>query len=89
MRSLASFLLGACRRCWCLFLPFHTPSLAQNQSDLRLLFVGSDGDGRYDAKDSGAFDKYGIQADVIFISSGPVVVQGIDRGRFARRKRSN
>jgi len=32
------------------------------------------------AKDSGAFDKYGIQADVIFISSGPVVVQALIGG---------
>ena len=40
------------------------------------------------AKDSGAFDKYGIQADVIFISSGPVVVQALI-GAICRRKRSN
>ena len=32
------------------------------------------------AKDSGAFDKYGIPADIIFISSGPVVVQALIGG---------
>jgi len=32
------------------------------------------------AKDSGAFERNGIQADVIFISSGPVVVQALIGG---------
>ena len=32
------------------------------------------------AKDSGAFEKNGIQADLIFISSGPVVVQALIGG---------
>ena len=32
------------------------------------------------AKESGAFEKYGLQTDIIFISSGPVVVQALIGG---------
>jgi ABC-type nitrate/sulfonate/bicarbonate transport system substrate-binding protein len=32
------------------------------------------------AKEIGAFEKYGINADLIFISSGPVVVQALIGG---------
>jgi NitT/TauT family transport system substrate-binding protein len=32
------------------------------------------------AKESGALDKYGLQSDIIFISSGPVVVQALIGG---------
>ena len=39
--------------------------------------VGPAGTGLWMAKESGAFEKYGIDADLIFISSGPVVVQAL------------
>src|SRR5258707_608453 len=42
--------------------------------------IGSMATGVWMAKEVGAFDKYGIQADVIFISSGPVVVQALIGG---------
>src|SRR5581483_7782650 len=42
--------------------------------------IGSMATGVWVAKDSGAFDKYGIPADIIFISSGPVVVQSLIGG---------
>jgi NitT/TauT family transport system substrate-binding protein len=42
--------------------------------------VGPMATGVWMAKDSGAFEKYGIQADIIFISSGPVVVQALIGG---------
>jgi NitT/TauT family transport system substrate-binding protein len=42
--------------------------------------VGPMATGVWMAKESGAFDKYGIQADIIFISSGPVVVQALIGG---------
>src|ERR1043165_1344740 len=42
--------------------------------------IGSMATGVWVAKDSGAFDKYGIPADIIFISSGPVVVQALIGG---------
>ena len=37
--------------------------------------VGPAGTGLWMAKEIGAFEKYGIDADLIFISSGPVVVR--------------
>src|ERR1051325_7231560 len=42
--------------------------------------IGSMATGVWVAKDSGAFEKYGIPADIIFISSGPVVVQALIGG---------
>ena len=42
--------------------------------------IGSMATGVWMAKDSGAFDKYGIPADIVFISSGPVVVQALIGG---------
>src|SRR5258705_11983136 len=42
--------------------------------------IGSMATGVWMAKESGAFDKYGIPADIIFISSGPVVVQALIGG---------
>ena len=39
--------------------------------------VGPAGAGLWMAKEIGAFEKYGIDADLIFISSGPVVVQAL------------
>jgi NitT/TauT family transport system substrate-binding protein len=42
--------------------------------------VGPAGTGLWMAKETGAFAKYGINADLIFISSGPVVVQALIGG---------
>src|SRR5712692_1756290 len=42
--------------------------------------IGAMATGVWMAKDSGAFEKYGLQSDVIFISSGPVVVQALIGG---------
>ncbi|HXG51155.1 MAG TPA: ABC transporter substrate-binding protein [candidate division Zixibacteria bacterium] len=42
--------------------------------------IGPMATGVWMAKESGAFEKYGIQADIIFISSGPVVVQALIGG---------
>src|SRR3970282_137942 len=39
--------------------------------------VGPAGTGLWMAKEIGAFEKYGIDADLIFISAGPVVVQAL------------
>jgi ABC-type nitrate/sulfonate/bicarbonate transport system substrate-binding protein len=39
--------------------------------------VGPAGIGLWMAKEIGAFDKYGIDAELIFVSSGPVVVQAL------------
>jgi NitT/TauT family transport system substrate-binding protein len=42
--------------------------------------VGPSGIGLWMAKEIGAFEKYGVNADLIFISSGPVVVQALIGG---------
>ncbi|HLN85638.1 MAG TPA: ABC transporter substrate-binding protein [Candidatus Limnocylindrales bacterium] len=42
--------------------------------------VGPAGTGLWMAKEIGAFEKYGVDADLIFISSGPVVVQALIGG---------
>jgi NitT/TauT family transport system substrate-binding protein len=42
--------------------------------------VGPGSTGIWMAKDIGAFDKYGIQSDIIYISSGPVVAQALIGG---------
>jgi NitT/TauT family transport system substrate-binding protein len=55
-------------------------SLAQTKMTIAYSSLGPMATGIWMAKDSGAFDKYGIQADVIFISSGPVVVQALIGG---------
>ena len=55
-------------------------SLAQTKVTFAYSSLGPMATGVWMAKDSGAFDKYGIQADLIFISSGPVVVQALIGG---------
>src|ERR687895_1598865 len=64
------------------FVGAHVYSAAEAQSGLKFAYssVGSMATGVWMAKESGAFDKYGIQADIIFISSGPVVVQALIGG---------
>lgn len=42
--------------------------------------VGPAGTGLWMAKEIGAFEKYGLQTELIFISSGPVVVQALIGG---------
>src|SRR5713226_7248607 len=42
--------------------------------------IGAMATGVWMAKDSGAFEKYGLQSDVVFISSRPVVVQALIGG---------
>jgi ABC-type nitrate/sulfonate/bicarbonate transport system substrate-binding protein len=42
--------------------------------------VGPAGTGLWMAKEIGAFEKYGIDADLIFISAGPIVVQALVGG---------
>jgi len=42
--------------------------------------IGSQATGVWMAKEIGAFEKYGMQADLIYIASGPVVVQALIGG---------
>lgn len=53
---------------------------AQVKMTIAYSSVGPGSTGIWMAKDIRAFDKYGIQADIIYISSGPVVVQALIGG---------
>jgi ABC-type nitrate/sulfonate/bicarbonate transport system substrate-binding protein len=57
-------------------------SVAEAQTKMTIAYssVGPMATGVWMAKESGAFDKYGIQADIIYIASGPVVVQALIGG---------
>src|SRR5215470_9681463 len=57
----------------------HT-SLAQTKMTIAYSSIGPMATGVWMAKESGAFDKYGIQADIILITSGPVAVQSLIGG---------
>lgn len=63
-------------------LCIHVCAAAQAQSRSKFAYssVGSMATGVWMAKESGALDKYGLQSDIIFISSGPVVVQALIGG---------
>ena len=53
---------------------------AETRVTLAYSSVGSMATGVWMAKEVKAFEKYGIQSDIIFISSGPVVVQALIGG---------
>ncbi len=55
---------------------------AQAQTKMTIAYssIGPMATGIWMAKESGAFDKYGIQADIILITSGPVAVQSLIGG---------
>src|SRR5262245_16497210 len=55
-------------------------SLAQTKMTIAYSSIGPMATGVWMAKESGAFDKYGIQADIILITSGPVAVQSLIGG---------
>jgi NitT/TauT family transport system substrate-binding protein len=80
MRSLANYLVGSLPAVLAFVFVLPHASLAQTKMTIAYSSLGPMATGVWMAKDSGAFDKYGIQADVIFISSGPVVVQALIGG---------
>ena len=57
----------------------YLPTTARAQHKIRFAYssVGPMAAGVWMAKEAKIFDKYGVQADVVFISSGPVVVQAL------------
>jgi NitT/TauT family transport system substrate-binding protein len=80
MRQLAKFLIGSLPSVLVFVFALPHASLAQTKLTFAYSSLGPMATGVWMAKDSGAFDKYGIQADLIFISSGPVVVQALIGG---------
>jgi ABC-type nitrate/sulfonate/bicarbonate transport system substrate-binding protein len=64
------------------FLPFFFLVSSAEAAELkRITFgystLGAMATGAWVAKETGAFEKHGIQADLIYIASGPVVVQAL------------
>jgi ABC-type nitrate/sulfonate/bicarbonate transport system substrate-binding protein len=57
-----------------------SPAQAQTRISFAYSSIGAMATGVWMAKESGAFDRNGISADLIFISSGPVVVQALIGG---------
>jgi ABC-type nitrate/sulfonate/bicarbonate transport system substrate-binding protein len=57
-----------------------TAAYAQTKMTIAYSSIGPMATGVWMAKDSGAFDKYGIQSDIILITSGPVSVQALIGG---------
>jgi NitT/TauT family transport system substrate-binding protein len=57
-----------------------TTAQAQTKMTIAYSSIGPMATGVWMAKESGAFDKYGIQADIILITSGPVAVQSLIGG---------
>jgi ABC-type nitrate/sulfonate/bicarbonate transport system substrate-binding protein len=53
---------------------------AQTKMTIAYSSIGPMASGVWMAKESGAFEKYGIQADIILITSGPVAVQALIGG---------
>jgi ABC-type nitrate/sulfonate/bicarbonate transport system substrate-binding protein len=66
----------------CMGVCSHNDHAAQAEAKITFAYssIGSMATGVWMAKESKAFEKYGIQADIIFISSGPVVVQSLIGG---------
>jgi NitT/TauT family transport system substrate-binding protein len=56
------------------------PAQAQTKMTVAYSSIGPMATGLWMAKDSGAFEKYGLQADIILITSGPVAVQSLIGG---------
>jgi NitT/TauT family transport system substrate-binding protein len=56
------------------------PAHAQTKMTVAYSSIGPMATGVWMAKESGAFEKYGIQGDIILITSGPVAVQSLIGG---------
>lgn len=59
------------------FLAAHASAAGPRRITFGYSSVGAMAAGVWTAKEIGAFEKYGIEADLIYISSGPVVVQAL------------
>ncbi len=84
-RRLMKYLCGLWDRCMLavlIFLFLGAASYAAEMKKLTLGYstVGPAGTGLWMAKEIGAFEKHGLNTDLIFISSGPVVVQALIGG---------
>jgi NitT/TauT family transport system substrate-binding protein len=67
---------------WIVLLPWFCRAEALGQTKMTVAYssIGPMATGVWMAKESGAFEKYGLQADIILITSGPVSVQSLIGG---------
>ena len=65
---------------FCFSIPVSATAAETKKITFGYSTIGAMATGVWMAKEIGAFEKYGIQADLIFISSGPVVVQALIGG---------
>ena len=63
-----------------LLLGSHALAAAPRKVTIGYSTIGPMATGLWMAKEIGVFDRYGIQADLVYISSGPVVVQALIGG---------
>jgi NitT/TauT family transport system substrate-binding protein len=80
MRQLVKRLIWDLAVVLVLIVAFPRPLLAQPKVTFAYSSIGSMATGVWMAKEIGAFEKNGVQGDLIFISSGPVVVQALIGG---------
>ena len=80
MRQLVKCLIWDLAAVLVLIVALPRPLLAQPKVTFAYSSIGSMATGVWMAKEIGAFEKNGVQGDLIFISSGPVVVQALIGG---------
>jgi ABC-type nitrate/sulfonate/bicarbonate transport system substrate-binding protein len=78
MRDRSRFISSAAIFALLVFCQF--PAQAQTKMTVAYSSIGPMATGVWMAKESGAFEKYGLQADIILITSGPVSVQSLIGG---------
>jgi len=63
-----------------LFIFLQCPTYSQTKMTVAYSSIGPMAAGVWMAKESGAFEKYGLQTDILLITSGPVAVQALIGG---------
>ncbi|MBI4525819.1 MAG: ABC transporter substrate-binding protein [Deltaproteobacteria bacterium] len=79
-KALPVFMRGLCISLMLLSLVSSASAAEARKITFGYSTVGAMAVGAWMAKDIGAFEKYGLQANLIYISSGPVVVQALIGG---------
>src|ERR1044071_3112077 len=72
--------LLTCSLAFCCFLSNRSDGAETRKMTLGYSTLGPAGTGLWMAREIGAFEKHGIDADLIFISAGPIVVQALIGG---------
>ncbi len=80
MKTLSALKTGSAICLVVLFLSHHAPAAELRRVTFGYSTVGAMAAGSWMAKEIGAFERHGIHANLIYISSGPVVVQALIGG---------